>query len=100
MDDKYSFLGLGIMLLEIFSGEPFSSQQSSAIGDPKIADLVKANDWIQQEKGNMTKAFYNAICECISWFANPRADLRNDEFKREFIDQLIIPLRDELKLYA
>ncbi|THZ99657.1 hypothetical protein D6C82_05022 [Aureobasidium pullulans] len=100
VDDKYAFLKLGIMLLEIFAREPFPSSQSPAAGDHRMADLVTVNNWVEQEKGNMTKAFYNAISACISWFAHPGADLRNDDFKRDFIDQLIIPLRDESKIYV
>ncbi|THX89978.1 hypothetical protein D6D05_00903 [Aureobasidium pullulans] len=93
-DDRYAFLKLGIMLLEIFAGEPFPSCQSTAAGGQRMSDLVTVNNWVEQEKGNMAKAFYNAISACI------RADLRNDDFKREFIDQLIIPLRDESTTYV
>ncbi|THY02513.1 hypothetical protein D6D02_08408 [Aureobasidium pullulans] len=99
-DDRYAFLKLGIMLLEIFAGEPFPSCQSTAAGGQRMSDLVTVNNWVGQEKGNMTKAFYNAISACISWFAHPGADMRNDDFKREFIDQLIIPLRDESTIYV
>ena len=80
-DDKYAFLKLGIMLLEIFAGESFPSSQSPAAGDHRMTDLVTVNNWVEQEEGNMTKAFYNAISECISWFAHPGAYLRNDGFQ-------------------
>lgn len=100
VDDRYAFLRLAIMLLEIFSGEPFPSPQSPVAGDPRMADLVSVTDWVEQEKGNMTRGFYNGISECITWFADPRADLRDEEFGRKFIDLLIIPLRDELNTYV
>ncbi|THW34182.1 hypothetical protein D6C78_06744 [Aureobasidium pullulans] len=99
-DDRYAFLRLGIMLLEIFSGEPFPSSQNPPPGDQMMADLLTVFDWVEQQKGYMTKAFYKAISACISWFADPRTDLQNDEFKREFLDKLIIPLRDELEVYV
>ncbi|THZ56709.1 hypothetical protein D6C86_07676 [Aureobasidium pullulans] len=99
-DDRYAFLRLGIMLLEIFSGEPFPSSQNPPPGDQMMVDLLTVFDWVEQQKGYMTKAFYKAISACISWFADPRTDLQNDEFKREFLDKLIIPLRDELEVYV
>ncbi|KAL2029015.1 hypothetical protein VTO58DRAFT_110045 [Aureobasidium pullulans] len=99
-DDRYAFLRLGIMLLEIFSGEPFPSSQNPPPGDQMMADLLTVFDWVEQQKGYMTKAFYKAISACISWFADSRTDLQNDEFKREFLDKLIIPLRDELEVYV
>lgn len=99
-DDRYAFLRLGIMLLEIFSGEPFPSAQNPVAGDPKMADLVSVMDWVEQEKGTMTQGFYDGISECITWFADPRADLQDEHFRQKFIDRLIIPLRDELKIYV
>lgn len=100
-DDHCALLNLGIILLEIFFKEPLSQHREPADSgsDQSFADLKTARRWVQEDKEDMTAAFHQAVSYCIGCFANPDVDLKDAAFQKQVVDQVIIPLRDEMKLW-
>ncbi|GAB7349706.1 hypothetical protein MBLNU459_g0447t1 [Dothideomycetes sp. NU459] len=100
-DDHCALLNLGIILLEVFFKEPLSQHREAGDGgaDQSFADLKAARRWVQEDKEDMTAAFHQAISYCIGCFANPNVDLSDAAFRQQIVDQVVIPLRDEMKLW-
>lgn len=100
-DDNCSFLNLGIMLLEIFFREPIDSRRLQADSGPNqsFSDLQTVRRWVQQDKEEMPIGFYKAVSFCIGCFANTDVDLQDRNFRQTVVDQVIVPLKDELKMW-
>jgi hypothetical protein len=100
-DDNCSFLNLGIMLLEIFFREPIDSRRLQADSGPSqsFSDLQTVRRWVQQDKEEMPIGFYKAVSFCISCFASTNVDLQDNSFRQTVVDQVIVPLKDELKMW-
>jgi hypothetical protein len=100
-DDNCSFLNLGIMLLEIFFREPIDSRRLQADAGPSqsFSDLQTVRRWVQQDKEEMPIGFYKAVSFCIGCFASTNVDLQDKSFRQTVVDQVIVPLKDELKMW-
>ena len=100
-DDNCSFLNLGIMLLEIFFREPIDSRRLQADSGPSqsFSDLKTVRRWVQQDKEEMPIGFYKAVSFCIGCFASTNVDLHDRIFRQTVVDQVIVPLKDELKMW-
>jgi len=100
-DDNCSFLNLGIMLLEIFFREPIDSRRLQADSGPSqsFSDLRTVRRWVQQDKEEMPIGFYKAVSFCIGCFASTNVDLQDRTFRQTVVDQVIVPLKDELKMW-
>jgi hypothetical protein len=100
-DDNCSFLNLGIMLLEIFFREPINSRRLQGDLGPSqsFSDLQTAKRWLQQDKEEMPIGFYKAVSFCIGLFASMNVDLQDNSFRQTVVDQVIIPLKGELKMW-
>lgn len=101
-DDNCSFLNLGIMLLEIFFREPIDSRRTPADSGPNqsFSDLQTVRRWVQQDKEEMPIGFYKAVSFCIACFASPDVDLQDNGFRQTVVDQVIVPLKEELKIWS
>ncbi|THZ18496.1 hypothetical protein D6C91_05489 [Aureobasidium pullulans] len=101
-DDNCSFLNLGIMLLEIFFREPLSSRKLPAdlSANQSFSDLQTVRRWMRQDKEEMPIGFHKAVSFCIGCFASPNVDLQDTTFRQMVVDQVIVPLKDELKLWS
>jgi hypothetical protein len=100
-DDNCSFLNLGIMLLEIFFREPIDSRRLQGDAGPSqsFSDLQTVRRWVQQDKEEMPIGFYRAVSFCIGCFASTNVDLQDNSFRQTVVDQVIVPLKDELKMW-
>ncbi|KAF2497515.1 hypothetical protein BU16DRAFT_316252 [Lophium mytilinum] len=103
--DSSKLLALGIVLLEIYFNQPIESlraKTSSGISQQPndYEDLSIANRWVRREKGNLSWAFQNAVSHCLKCFADPNADLQDPDFRQGVIDEVLIPLQDELSLWT
>lgn len=92
IDNNVSLLALAVVLLEVSLGQPIERQQ----GTENLGLLGALKNWIDQQEDNLSKAFFCAICHCMSWYADPSKKLRDVEFRQEVLDQVVIPLQDEL----
>ncbi|KAH0370307.1 hypothetical protein KCU65_g2602, partial [Aureobasidium melanogenum] len=101
-DDNCSFLNLGIMLLEIFFREPIDLRRTPADSGPNqsFSDLQTVRRWVQQDKEEMPIGFYKAVSFCIGCFASTNVDLQDNGFRQTVVDQVIVPLKDELKIWS
>lgn len=89
------------MLLEIFFREPIDARRSRLDSSPNqsFSDLQTAKRWIQQDKEEMPTGFYKAVAFCIGCFTSLNVDLRDKNFRQTVVDQVIAPLKDELKIW-
>jgi hypothetical protein len=89
------------MLLEIFFREPIDCRRLPADSGPSqsFSDLQTARRWVQQDKEEMPIGFHKAVSFCIGCFASPNVDLRDTAFRQTVVDQVIAPLKDELRLW-
>lgn len=100
-DDHCALLNLGILLLEIYFKEPLCQHQEPGDNgaDQTLANFMACRSWLKEDKENLPAAFYQAISYCIGCFANPDVDLKDAGFRQQIVDQVIIPIRDEMKLW-
>ncbi|OCL12164.1 hypothetical protein AOQ84DRAFT_285759 [Glonium stellatum] len=104
-DDSSRLLALAVMLLEIYFNQPIELQRSekdcaSSQRSNELDDLGIVKRWIGQEKGNLSWAFQNAVSHCMKCFVDPSANLNNADFRQGVIDQVLLPLQDELLLWT
>ncbi|KEQ68374.1 hypothetical protein M436DRAFT_68236 [Aureobasidium namibiae CBS 147.97] len=100
-DDNCSFLNFGTMLLEIFFREPIDSRRLQADSGPSqsFSDLRTVRRWVQQDKEEMPICFDKAVSFCIGCFASTHVDLQDKLFRQTVVDQVIVPLKDKLKMW-
>lgn len=100
-DDSTRLLDLGILLLEIYFNQPLESfYEGNAIAErSELTDLGIVKRWMTKEKGNLSWAFQNAISHCLRCFADPNANLQDADFRQGVIEQVLLPLQDELYIW-
>lgn len=100
MHDHHALLNLGILLLELFFREPFSEHREAAgeEADQSYANLENAMHWVKADKEGMPKGFCQAVFYCIMSFSIPDVDLADAAFQQKVVDNVIVPLRDELRV--
>lgn len=101
-DDASRLLKLGIMLLEIFSGQTIESRKQEedlemSVKPGDVADLCVLRRWLKlkEKEGDISLASKDAIAHLITCFADPRADLGESDFRQSIIDRVMIPLIGE-----
>lgn len=52
--------------------------------------------WIRGQKGNLSFAFKDAVTYCMKEFANPDADLEDPVSRQNVVDNVVVPLLEEL----
>jgi hypothetical protein len=100
--DCSRLLSLGIMLLEINYGQSIENLRRPEDLGPnhkpnELSNLQAAKRWMieQNDKGNLSWAFSNAISHCLKCFVDPTASLHNPEFCKTIEEQVLAPLEDE-----
>lgn len=90
------------MLLEIYFNQSLESFYTNGAASMRseLSDLGVVKRWMNREKGNLSWAFQNAISHCLRCFADPNADLNNQDFRQGVIDQILLPLQDELSIWT
>lgn len=96
VDNNASLLALAVVLLEVSLGQPIERQQSTE----NLGLLGTVKVWIAQQEDNLSKAFLCAVCHCMSWYADPSKKLRDPNFRQEVLNQVVMPLRDELDIIS
>ena len=102
-DDSARLLDLGILLLEIYFAQSIEEvYQADDTRSPRneLVDLRTVKRWLNREKGNLSWAFQNAVAHCLRCFADPNADLENPDFRQGVIEQILLPLQDELLIWT
>ncbi|KAH7411570.1 hypothetical protein DE146DRAFT_241713 [Phaeosphaeria sp. MPI-PUGE-AT-0046c] len=101
---RTAFLSLGIMLLEINSGQPLESIRTaqdlgSRTGPDIDSDFITAHRWLleQETSGLLSHGFSSAITSCLQAWLNPRADSSDNEFCTHIQESVIKPLEVEMQ---
>jgi hypothetical protein len=100
-DDSTRLLDLGVLLLEIYFNQPLESFYEGGVMAERseLTDLGVVKRWMTREKGNLSWAFQNAISHCLRCFADPNANLQDADFRQGVIEQVLLPLQDELYIW-
>ncbi|KAF2427292.1 hypothetical protein EJ08DRAFT_689043 [Tothia fuscella] len=103
--DGSKLLSLGIMLLEVYSGECIESLRDPSDVMPhqapnEMSNLSAARRWLleRENSGDISFAFRTAISHCLKCFVDPVADLDNEEFSRTIQEQILAPLEEEMNM--
>ncbi len=100
-DDSVNFLTLARILLEIRTSRRIEDLRRSEDMGPnalpnEATDLQTLKRWVQQEKGNLSFAFRDAIKYCMKCFADPDIDFKDLAFRQSVIEGVVVPLLEEL----
>lgn len=94
-----TLLALGITLLELYFGKPCEQQMPENLymgPDKSLALLCTAHHWYESEQEDLSAAFQGAIAHCLRCFADPSGSLQDPEFLQAAMEQIVLPLQDEL----
>lgn len=102
--ERTSLLSLGIMLLEISSGQSLESvRKPQHLGSNQTpsydSDLITATEWLhrQEAQGSLSYGFVTAITSCLQVYLNPRANFNDPEFCQHIQETVIMPLEEEMQ---
>ncbi|CVK91296.1 uncharacterized protein FMAN_09439 [Fusarium mangiferae] len=100
-DDSTNLLMLAKILLQIkFHGRPSSISNIERASNPTTFDRVREsqllNQWVFQERENLSFAHYNVIQFCIASPNSIDADLWDLKFRQIVLDRVVVPLVNEL----
>lgn len=101
-NDSSKLLALGVMLLEICSGQPIERLRKPEDFAPnsrtELADLYTVRRWLteRQSDGEISFAYWAAIQHCLKSFVNPVANLENEDFVQTVKQEVLIRLEDEM----
>jgi hypothetical protein len=101
VDDSANLLMLAKILLQIkFHGRTSITNSKENISNSTAFDRVREsqllNQWIFQERENLSFAHYNAIQFCIASSNSIDADLWDLKFRQIVLDRVVVPLVNEL----
>ncbi|KAB2576942.1 uncharacterized protein LTHEOB_279 [Lasiodiplodia theobromae] len=94
-----TLLALGITLLELYFGKPCEQQMPENLymgPDKSLALLCTAHHWYESEQEDLSAAFQGAIAHCLRCFADPSGSLQDPDFLQAAMEQIVLPLQDEL----
>ncbi|CAM1509046.1 Fc.00g027850.m01.CDS01 [Cosmosporella sp. VM-42] len=99
--DKINVLTLAKVLLEINGSDRIEHlRQDEPVGkngEPNFAtDLQTLNQWIRQEKGNLSFAYRDAVACCMKCSVDPNFSLRDPMCRQSMVDGVVVPLLKEL----
>ncbi|KAL1626536.1 hypothetical protein SLS54_002698 [Diplodia seriata] len=94
-----TLLALGIILLELYFGKPCEQQMPENLymgPDKSLALLCTAHRWYETDQEDLSAAFQSAIAHCLRCFADPSGSLQDSDFLQAAMEQIVLPLQDEL----
>ncbi|OJD38858.1 uncharacterized protein BKCO1_300050 [Diplodia corticola] len=94
-----TLLALGIILLELYFGKPCEQQMPENLNmgpNKSLALLCTAHHWYETDQEDLSAAFQGAIAHCLRCFADPSGSLQDSEFLQAAMEQIVLPLQDEL----
>ncbi|PNP79395.1 hypothetical protein FNYG_07230 [Fusarium nygamai] len=100
-DDSANLLMLAKILLQIkFHGRTSFTKNKESLANSTAFDQVREsqllNQWIFQERENLSFAHYNAIQFCIAASNSIDADLWDLKYRQVVLDRVVVPLVNEL----
>lgn len=103
--DSSKVLGLGVLLVEIVSGQPIESLRlaedlGSDQNPNEFTDLQVVQRWIseQEDLGNLTLAFRSAISYCLKCFVGSSLDLKDAAARVAIEENVLAPLQEEMAM--
>ncbi|KAF4461078.1 hypothetical protein FALBO_12124 [Fusarium albosuccineum] len=100
-DDSTNLLDLARLLLEIkfsyglesLQGDDHAGRNSSP---QETTDPVLLTRWIKQERGNLPRAWKDAVLHCMNCSLDPDTDLQDLNVRQNILDGVVVPLVEEL----
>lgn len=97
-----TLLSLGIILLELYFGKTCEQQMPANLymgPEKSLTMLCTAHQWYESEQEDLSAAFQGAIAHCLRCFADPSGSLQDADFLQAAIEQILLPLQDELSQF-
>jgi hypothetical protein len=66
-----------------------------------LANLNVARRWLveREDDGLISFAYRRAIQHCLKCFVDPVANLDNEDFARNIMEQVLVPLEEEMNIF-
>ncbi|KFY36392.1 hypothetical protein V494_05049 [Pseudogymnoascus sp. VKM F-4513 (FW-928)] len=110
---NYSLLSLGILLLELYTGQSFEQHLSRIKGksisgsslDPpeesleRLIKLNEASNWLKAVQDDLSIGFQGAIAHCIHSYFKGSSGKDEANYRQEVLDQVVLPLQDDLQSF-
>ena len=108
---NYSLLSLGILLLELSTGQSFEQHLSRIKGrsttslDPpeeSIERLMKLSEfkkWLVDVQDDLSSGFHGAIWHCVRSYFDEESGKSEDDYRQAVLDQVVLPLQDDLQSF-
>lgn len=106
--ENYSLLSLGILLLELSTGQSFEQHQSRNKGkqiaraEPpqesveRLMKLSEASKWLNAVQDDLSDGFLLAIRHCIRSYFDGSSGDNEAVFRQALLDQVVMPLQEDL----
>lgn len=103
-DDSVNLLTLAKILLEIRLNDRVENlRRSEDLGPGQVlneaADIQTLRRWIKKEQGNLSFELNDAVRYCMKAFADPGTDLCSLTFRQDVVDNVVVPLLEELYVW-
>lgn len=108
---NYSLLSLGILLLELSTGQSFEQHLSRIKGksttslDPpeesveRLMKLSEVRKWLVDVQDDLSSGFHGAIWHCIKSYFDEESGKSEDVYRQAVLDQVVLPLQDDLQSF-
>jgi hypothetical protein len=102
-----SLLSLGVLLLELYSGQTFEQYciQASLENGPRLDTYIQqlrnldiVSKWLNAEQENLSAGYQGAILHCVRSFFDPIQNTTDETaFRQSVFDQVVVPLQSEMQ---
>lgn len=109
--ENYSLLNLGVLLLELSTGESFEKHQGRMKGkdvvnhnppQESVMRLMKLSDtsnWLDAVQDHLSYGVLDAIRYCIQNYRNGTTGKSEANFRQSVLEQVVFPLQDDLQIF-
>ncbi|KFY22861.1 hypothetical protein V493_06278 [Pseudogymnoascus sp. VKM F-4281 (FW-2241)] len=109
--ENYSLLSLGILLLELSTGQSFEQHLSRIKGkrvsslDPpeesveRLMKLSEASKWLKAVQDDLSSGFQGAIRHCIRSYFDEASGKDEAIYRQGVLEQVVLPLQDDLQSF-
>lgn len=109
--ENYSLLSLGILLLELSTGQSFEQHLSRTKGksvsslDPpeesveRLMKLSEASKWLKAVQDDLSSGFQGAIWHCIRSYFDEASGKDEAIYRQGVLEQVVLPLQDDLQSF-
>ncbi|KFY74189.1 hypothetical protein V499_05775 [Pseudogymnoascus sp. VKM F-103] len=108
---NYSLLSLGILLLELSTGQSFEQHlsrikgKSTASLDPpeesieRLMKLLEVKKWLLAVQDDLSSGFHGAIWHCVKSYFDEESGKTEDVYRQGVLDQVVLPLQEDLQSF-